>query len=332
MKECYVRVFFSSVKFTSTPTFMKRDARWSIRLGRGEKACSRFRSTKGKLCLKSHKENGKNNRILDTFAGEKSPIDRNLPHPSSLYIFYTTPFLLFVFFDFCSMPIPLQTAHISPTYIIVPSPCIHFIRAVYFNANAVYICIHSMPVSVSIVCHPYLCILYFIDTVVTIRLFRSSLLPILLLQIELYDYNLLSPAHIPLHPCPAPLVYLHSTRWKEELVTSGKKLRAVRGGGLVEKTANKMMTTTTTKRNVCSIITKKGKVHYYDNDYYCLWEILTNKQQWKYMRVFEFCCALKRFSHYPNGRKVTFILLLVDIKTRELASCLWEGYTRVFVK
>lgn len=77
-----------------------------------------------------------------------------LPPPHSLHILYThTPCL-------CSfIPVLVLTAHMSPPYIIVPfsSALVYILYTVYFKTDAVYICIHCMPVCVSIVCLPYLC-------------------------------------------------------------------------------------------------------------------------------------------------------------------------------
>lgn len=76
-----------------------------------------------------------------------------LPTPS-LHILYThTPRLC------SSMPVLVPSAHMSPPYIIVPfsSALVYILYTVYFKTDAVYICIHCMPVSVSIVCLPYLC-------------------------------------------------------------------------------------------------------------------------------------------------------------------------------
>lgn len=51
---------------------------------------------------------------------------------------------------------------------------------------------------------------------------------------------------------------------------SNERRRCVREGGSIKLL--KLLISTAKQRSICSIIAKSGEVHYYDNDYYCLWE------------------------------------------------------------
>lgn len=126
------------------------------------------------------------NGTLGTLAAERlprsrnSPIESNLTPPSfpPLFLLYHPPipihpstlhFLLPPIHPLCitwnllhARPCPNCTY--VPPYIITPSSpaLVYILYTVYFNADAVYICIHCMPVSVSIVCNPYLCSIHYL--------------------------------------------------------------------------------------------------------------------------------------------------------------------------
>lgn len=119
------------------------------------------------------------NGTLGVFAAEWGPklsplkIHSLLPSPILLHFLLTHSHCVFYTHRYFSLYLHAY-AHVSPPYIITPFSfvLVYILYAAYSNADAVYVCIHCMPVCVSIVWPTYLCSIHlsFTDTVVIIQL------------------------------------------------------------------------------------------------------------------------------------------------------------------
>lgn len=98
------------------------------------------------------------NRTLGMFAAEWAPktsplkIHSLLPSPILLHFLLTHSCCIFYTHHYFSLYLHTY-AHVSPPYIITPFSfvLVYILYTAYFIADAVYVCIHCMPVCVSIV-------------------------------------------------------------------------------------------------------------------------------------------------------------------------------------
>lgn len=181
---------------------------------------------------------------------------------SSLFLNPLTRVFTASFHLFC-ISIPTPNAKMSPPYIIISFSLtlLYILYIVYFNADAVYICIHFMPVFSS---------LYTIHIYVAFTIFYWHYSHHTIIQ-----YSLVSPFPLHSHPTlphPTLLVKLHLKQlifkkkqfiylfwrnlWHQEKV---ERRKCVGKGGSINMLKRSMITMATTKRNVCRIMTKQEK-------------------------------------------------------------------------